>query len=69
VREASRSQLFTLPKTPGSMRSTLNNLKPNLRRAGIEVVFARVRQGKLGELSPTWHGGVARAPQRGTPIA
>jgi len=41
VRKASRSQSFTLPKTPGALRSALNKLKPNLRRAGIDVVFAR----------------------------
>lgn len=43
--KANRSQLFGLPKTPGGMRSALNKLKPNLRRAGIDVEFARVGKG------------------------
>ncbi len=48
VRKASSSQSFTLPKTPAGLRSALNKLKPNLRRAGIDVVFAR-RQGKQAD--------------------
>jgi hypothetical protein len=33
--------MFGIPKTPAGMRSALNKLKPNLRRAGVDVEFAR----------------------------